>query len=245
MAQNLKRSIKQSIVPCTMLACTMLGAVTVAGSALTLLPPIASPAKAQAAGLASSLTGLMGNASDNALDQLSQPDAFYVDKAIRIGLPGTEGKLLAKGLRFGDKLGLTNNLTKSMNDAAGLAAKEAKPIFRNAIDNIRFKDIPSLAAKSNGATAYLQDSAGADLRLKIRPLVQAALGKTGAFDHLSKLGSKGGSLLGAAGLSNDRLTDSVTDQAMKGIFTYMGNEEAKLRKNPLQVGKKIIGILGK
>jgi hypothetical protein len=32
-------------------------------------------------------------------------------------------------LGAGDRLGLTDGITRKLNDAAGLAAKEAKPIF--------------------------------------------------------------------------------------------------------------------
>lgn len=231
----------------TWITALSIGAIVTGGLALA---PLAGPANAQSANIkpanpSSPLTGLMANASDNALDKLAQPGAFYADQAIRIVLPGAKGKLLAKGLKLGDKLGLTDNLTKSMNDAAGLAAKEAKPIFRSAIDNLSFKDIPSLVGKSDGATRYLEEKAGGDLRVKMRPLIQNALGKTGAFEQMNKLSSSGGGLLGAVGLSGDGLTDSVTDQAMKGIFSYLGNEEAKLRKNPLGVGKKVIDIIKK
>ncbi len=207
--------------------------------------PAAQPVMAQPANLGSSLTGVMATASDNALNKLSQPGAFYADQAVRIILPGGKGKLLSRGLKIGDKLGLTDKLTKSMNDAAGLAAQEAKPIFRSAIGNLRFNDVPGIIGKNDGATRYLQDSAGGDLRVKIRPLVQSALGKTGALDQLSKLSGSKSSLLGAVGLSSDGLTDSVTDQAMKGIFSYIASEETKLRKNPLGAGKKIIEIIKK
>jgi hypothetical protein len=182
-----------------------------------------------------SLSSLLGNASDSALDKLAKPGAFYADKAIRILLPG--GKTVSKLLDVGAKAGLTDGLVKRLNDAAGLAAGEAKPIFRNAINNVSLNDIPGIATKNDGATQYLRTSAGGDLRLKIQPLVDSALGKVGAFEQIDKLG-KAGSLVSSFGLSRASLTDSVSDQALKGIFSYIGQEEAALRKNPL----KILGI---
>lgn len=217
-------------------------ALALSMAAIMPAPPLAA---AQSANVGSSLTGLMATASDNALDKLAQPGAFYADQAIRIVLPGGKGKLLSQGLKIGDKLGLTDKLTKNMNAAAGLAAQEAKPIFRNAIGNLSFSDIPGIVAKNDGATRYLQESAGGDLRTKIRPLVKSALGKTGAFEELNKLGASKNSLLGAVGLSSDSLIDSVTDQTMKGIFSYIAGEEGKLRKNPLGAGKKLIDIIKK
>jgi Protein of unknown function (DUF4197) len=186
-------------------------------------------------GKSGSLSSLLGNASDNALDRLAKPGAFYADKAIRILLPG--GKTVSKLLNVGAKAGLTDGLVKRLNDAASLAAGEAKPIFRNAINNVSLNDIPGIATKGDGATQYLRTSAGADLRLKIRPLVDSALGKVGAFEQIDRLG-KAGSLVSSFGMNRTSLTESVSDQALKGIFSYIGQEESALRKNPL----KILGL---
>ena len=192
------------------------------------------------AGILDSLgvTKLLGNASDGALTKLAAPDGFYRDVAVRILLPGTTGKLARKIMAQGDKLGLTTKLTKSLNDAASLAANEAKPIFRSAIDGLKLSDVPDLALNKQGGTQYLQKTAGTELQAKVRPLIAAALTKVGAYDQLAKLG-KTGSLLGSLGISNDRLTDSVASQALKGIFNYMGTEEANLRANPGKILDKV------
>jgi Protein of unknown function (DUF4197) len=182
------------------------------------------------------LTSLMGKASDGALDKLAQPDAFYRDTAIRILLPGAGGKFARKLLGASDKLGLTDKLTHSMNDAAGLAAQEAKPIFRNAISGLKFNDVPGIATQKDGGTQYLQRSATPDLRIKVRPLITAALTKVGAYGQLSKLGQATSVL----GITPDKMTDSVTDQALKGIFNYMGREETSARGNLLGTIGKVI-----
>ena len=181
---------------------------------------------------------LIGNASDGALDKLAQPGAFYADKAVRILLPGAGGKMASKLFGMGDKLGLTTNLTRSLNDAGGKAAGEAKPVFRAAIDDLRWSDAPALVTKKDGATRYLQTSAGDVLFTKVSPLVGSALQNVGAFRQLDDL-SKGNSLLASAGLTHDGLTTSVTEQALKGIFQYMAGEEAALRKNPANLLKGI------
>lgn len=204
-------------------------------TSLTMAPPLVTPAAAQSSGVSNLLAG----ASDNALDKLAQPGAFFADKAVRILLPGPLQK--ASGLlKFTSKRGLTKDLTKSMNDAASLAAKEAKPIFREAIDGLSVTDGLRIATKKNGATNYLRTSSGDSLREKIRPLVVKAMGDVGAFDQLEKLSSVGP--VAQLGISNDNLTNHVTDKTMDGIFTYMAAEENKVRKNPL---KTLGGILGK
>ena len=184
------------------------------------------------------LKGLIGNASDGALDKLSQPGAFYADTAVRILLPGAGGKLASKLFGMGDKLGLTTNLTKSLNDAGGKAAGEAKPVFRAAIDNLRWADAPALVTKNDGATRYLQTSAGNVLFTKVSPLIGSALENVGAYRQLDQL-SNGNQLFASAGLTRDGLTRSVTEQALKGIFHYMAGEEAALRRNPAALFKGV------
>ncbi|HKX90041.1 MAG TPA: DUF4197 domain-containing protein [Sphingopyxis sp.] len=187
---------------------------------------------------AGGVKGLIGNASDGALDKLAEPGAFYRDTAVRILLPGANGKLASKLFGMGDKLGLTTNLTKSLNDAGGRAAGEAKPVFRAAIDNLRWTDAPGLVSKNDGATRYLQRSAGDVLFGKVSPLVGSALDNVGAFRQLDQL-SKGNQLFASAGLTRDGLTRSVTDQALKGIFHYMAGEEAALRRDPAALLKGV------
>ncbi len=213
-------------------------------TAFAVTMPFAGSAGAKGLGLGS----ILGRASDSALDQLAQPGAFYGDEAIRIGLPliggaGTGGALssIMGGL---SKTGLLDGLVRTINDAAGVAAGEAKPIFRGAIDDLSFSDVPGIVSRNDGATQYLRDSAGDELQDKLRPLVDTALGDMGAYDQMDKLGAKH-SFLGLAGISRDGLGGSVTKQGLNGIFSYIGNEEGKLRANPIgKAGGLLKGALG-
>ena len=87
------------------------------------------------------LSSILGRASDNALDRLAEPGAYYNDPSVRIGLPfvgnigGGRGGLLGSIMDAGNELGVLDDVTRSVNDAAGVAAGEAKPIFRDAIDD--------------------------------------------------------------------------------------------------------------
>lgn len=193
------------------------------------------PARANVLGV-SGLKDLLGSASDRALDALAQPGAFYNDPAIRIGLPLLGGSARSKGalgtlLGAGDQLGLTDGLTRKLNDAAGVAARQAKPLFRSAITGLSLTDVPGIATQSDGATQYLRRSAGPSLTSNLRPLVEAALGEVGAFTSFETLASRS-KLVGAAGLTRRHLGQSVTDQAVSGIFRYVGQEEGRLRADP-------------
>jgi hypothetical protein len=185
----------------------------------------------------SPVRGLLGKASDAALDKLAQPGGFYADEAVRILLPGPLKKA-GEIMKLTSKAGLTTDLVRAMNDAAGLAAKEAKPIFRDAINGMTINDAVSIAQEGDGATRYLKQSAGDTLKGRLRPLISAALGTTGALTQVDRLNKV--KLLRGTGLGSDMLINSVTDQALAGIFTYLGNEERQLRANPLDAGKGLL-----
>lgn len=204
--------------------------------------PLATGARAQGLGLG----GILGRASDSALDRLAQPGAFYDDPDIRIGLPmigGGSGGLTSL-LDIGRKTGLLDGLIRKLNDAAGIAAGEAKPVFRAAIDELSFADVPGIVSKDDGATQYLRRSAGDELQGKLRPLVDSALGDVGAYRQLDNLNAKH-SFLGLAGINRDGLGSSVTEQGLNGIFSYIGIEEGKFRSNPLgKSGGILKGLFG-
>ncbi len=215
----------------------ILASLALAAAPVAMVSFAATPAVAQSTGVKS----ILGDASDNALDKLSQPGAFHADEAVRILLPGPLEKATSI-LRFTSKAGLTKDITKTLNDAAGRAALEAKPVFRAAIDNLTLQD--GVGIVTGGETAgseYLRSTSGDELAVKVRPLVEKALSELGAYEQVEQLGSISSlARLGGADISREGLTDSVTDQALDGIFAYIGKEEANFRKDPLDKGKKLL-----
>ena len=220
--------------------------------------PFAAQALAQGGllggGLGSGLSGILGRASDSALDRLAVPGTFYNDPAVRIGLPvlgnaggllGGTGGALSSVLGAGSRLGLLDGFTRKLNDAAGLAANLAKPVFRSAISNLSLSDVPGIVSQNDGATQYLRRSAGLQLGEQVRPLIDRTLGQVGAFNQLDRLSARSGPLA-SLGLTRSLLGKSVTDQALNGIFSYIGSEEGRLRANPLgKAGGLLNGVLGR
>lgn len=192
------------------------------------LAVIAAPVHAQGI----SIKGMLGNASDAALDKLSQPGAFSTDSAIKIVLPGQAEKLSGL-MKLTDKAGLTNDISGSLNHAAEQAASEAKPIFRSAIDKASLNDAVTIAKGGDtGATDYLKKTSGPEIAAKLLPLVKAALDKSGVL--------KNASMLSSIGWDEKKLIDYVTGKTSDGIFTYVGREETKMRADPISTGKEML-----
>ncbi len=199
-------------------------------AALTALSFVTVPASAQLS--ADSIKGVLANASDAALDRLSQPGAFSADDAIRIALPG-QSKGVGDLMKLADRAGVTKDLSGSLNHAAEQAASQAKPIFRAAIDRLSTKDMVGIATGGKtAATDYLRKSSGGEIVAKLAPLVRSALQAAGVMQQASQLSS--------LGLTDAKLTDYVTQKTSDGIFTYVGREETKARDNPLETGRAVL-----
>lgn len=217
---------------------------TCMGGAMLAFPP---GLRAQNIGGLLGLGDILGQASDNALDRLAQPGAFYADEDIRIGLPlvgdSGSGGLLGRLSGVAGDLGVLDGLTRTLNDAAGIAAGEAKPIFRAAIDNLQLSDVPDILREDTGATQYLRRSSNDHLHARLMPLVDGALSQLGAYDMLEGLAGDH-SWLAALGIGRANLNETVTDQGLDGIFHYIGNEERDLRDNPLDAAGGLLDGLG-
>ena len=219
----------------------------IAGGAALAMP---ASLQAQSLGGVLGLGDILGRASDSALDRLAQPNAFYDDQDIRIGLPMLDavtgnggGGLLSRLFGATRDLGVADGLVRKLNDAAGYAAGEAKPIFRDAIDDLDLTDVPGILREDTGATQYLRRSSSPRLHDRLNPLVDYALQDIGAFGELDALNDRH-SWLRALGISRDGLTRTVTDQGLDGIFTYIGREESNLRRNPLDAAGSLLKGLG-
>ena len=191
-----------------------------------------------AAGSTGKLTSpkdLLKSATDRSLDRVGTPGGFLNDQIIRIALPGPLAKI-QDALGFAAKLGLTKDMSKLLNTAAETAAREAKPLFRTAIDDMTLTDAAGILTGGNdAATKYFRKSAGPQVNDKLTPLISSALGEVGAFKQLNKLTKR--APVESLKMSEADLTSYVTEKAMDGIFHYIGVEEAAIRKDPLKLVK--------
>lgn len=212
------------------------GARTAAALACTAAALVfGAPAAAQLTG--NPVKAMLGEASDRALDRLSQPGAFSADQAVRIALPGMGGSgNMGKLMELAGQSGGMADINAQLNRAAEKAAGEAKPIFRAAIDRMTFKDGVTMARSSTGATDYLRQNTAGEIEAKLIPLVHSALQQSGALSHSAALS--------AVGMGEDKLTRYVADKTTQGIFTYVGQEETKARQDPIGTGKQLLQGLG-
>ena len=166
-----------------------------------------------------------------ATTKLSAADGFLKDAAIKILMP-QEAQKVEKKLRAIGMGKQVDNAITSMNRAAEDAAKSASPIFVNAIKGMSFNDALSILKGDDvAATSYLNAKTSASLRAAFAPVIEKSLQKVNATQHWNTVFTTYNKF-STEKVETD-LTAYVTEKALAGIFYGLGEEEKKIRKDPM------------
>lgn len=171
----------------------------------------------------------LDNGIKNQVSKLTAKNGFYGNELVKILLP-KELQAVDKGLR---KIGLgsiADEGIKALNRAAEDAVKTATPIFVDAVKNITFADAKNiLLGETNAATTYLQGKTNTALYAKFTPVIKQSFDKVGADKVWADLIRKYNNIPFVKKV-NPNLTDYVTNEALKGVFTMIAVEEKGIRE---------------
>jgi hypothetical protein len=178
--------------------------------------------------IASGLRQALDVGIDKQVAKLTQKDGFYRNELVKIALP-SELQKVDKTLR-GIGLGkLADEGLKVLNRAAEDAVKEATPIFVSAVKDITFNDAKNiLLGSNNAATQYLTTKTENALYAKFNPVIKNSFSKVGADTVWNNLINKYNTIPFTQKVNPD-LTDYVTTQALKGVYTMISVEEKAIR----------------
>jgi len=165
-------------------------------------------------------------------DKISATDGYLGNTEIKIPFP-PDAKRVEDRLR---QIGFSNDVDRfiaTLNHGAEDAAKEAKPIFISAIQQMTIEDAWSiLKGQQDAATQYLKKTTSIQLKSKFKPVIQNSLSKVNATKYY-------GDLVGTYNKIplvekvNPNLDDYATDLAIQGLFTMIAKEEQNIRQNPV------------
>jgi hypothetical protein len=162
------------------------------------------------------------------VSKLTQKDGFYKNQLVKILLP-EELQKVDKTLRDIGLSSLADEGLKVLNRAAEDAVKGATPIFVDAVKQITFSDAKSILLGSDtAATSYLQGKTNQALYAKFNPVIQNSFAKVGADQIWTNIINKYNSIPFVNKVNPD-LTDYVTNEALKGVYTMIGVEEKNIR----------------
>jgi hypothetical protein len=164
-------------------------------------------------------------------DRLSAKDGFFGNLAVKILFPA-EAQKVEKTLRSVGLNSLADNVILSLNRAAEDAAKEAKPIFVNAIKQMTIADATNILLGNNkdAATQYFKRVTTAQLMEKFSPVIANSLSKVGATRYWSDAAAAYNKLPLVKPV-NTNLTQYVAEKAIDGMFLQVAQEELKIRDN--------------
>ena len=180
-----------------------------------------------ALGLKEALTNGVSKGSD----LVSQVDGYFKNPEIKIPFP-PEVKQVENRLR---QVGLGSEVDRfilTLNRGAEDAAKEAKPIFVEAVKQMTIQDAWAiLKGEKDAATKYLQRSTSSLLKEKFKPIIQNSLNKVNATKYYGDLVNSYNKIPLTQKVNPD-LDEYATDKAIEGIFVMIAKEEKSIRENP-------------
>ncbi len=165
-------------------------------------------------------------------DRLSKVDGYLGNPEVKIPFP-PDVKQVEDRLR---QIGLGNEVDKfvsTLNHGAEDAAREAKPIFFNAIQTLTIEDAWSiLKGDPDAATQYLRRTTSAQLKDKFKPVIQNSLTKVNATKYYGDLVNRY-NRIPLVEKVNPNLDEYATDLAIQGLFTMIAKEEKLIRQDPV------------
>ncbi len=182
--------------------------------------------------------------TNNSSSLASKVDGFYGNSKIKIPFP--EEAIKVKNTL--NDLGMSAQVEKfeeTINRAAEEAAKDAAPIFIDAIKGMSIGDgFKILKGADNSATQYLQDKTSSPLKDKFKPVVKNAISKVEVTKYWNPIISTYNKIPAVQKMNPD-LDEYITLKAMQGLFTLIADEELKIRKDPMarvtDLLKKVFG----
>lgn len=194
--------------------------------------------------VAQGLKEALTNGVSKGSDLVSQVDGYFKNPEIKILFPPevkqVESRLRQVGL--GDEV---DRFVLTLNRGAEDAAKEAKPIFVEAVRQMTIQDAWAiLRGENDAATQYLKKSTSSLLKEKFKPIIQNSLSKVNATKYYGDLVNTYNRIPLVQKVNPD-LDEYATDKAIEGLFVMIAKEEKNIRENPLartsELLKKVFG----
>lgn len=180
-----------------------------------------------------------------AVGLLGRPDGFLGNEKVRIPLPGflEDAAKLLKSFGQGKRV---DELLIAMNRAAESAVPMAKDLLVGAVKSMTVTDAKKIL--TGGDTAVTEFFAGRTrepLGVQFLPVVTRATEKVSLAAKYNRVASKAAGM-GLVGKDEAKIENYVTGKTLDGLYFMIGEEEKKIRRDPVATGsailKKVFGV---
>ena len=181
-----------------------------------------------------------------AINILGRTDGFRSNEKVRIQLPGfleDAGKLLkALGQRK-----RVDDLVTAMNRAAETAVPMARDLLIRAVKSMSVTDAKNiLAGGDTSVTQFFAGKTREPLEVTFLPVVTQATQKVELASKYNRVASKVAGI-GLVSKEDANIERYVTGKTLDGLYWVIGEEERKIRQDPIGTGseilKKVFGLL--
>jgi hypothetical protein len=174
-----------------------------------------------------------------AVGLLGRPDGFLGNPQVRIPLP--EGLQSAERLlRMTGQSHRVDELVTAMNRAAEAAVPQAKTLLVNAVKTMSVRDAVSIVrGGGTSVTEFFEGRTRAPLTVTFRPIVDRATERVALAEKYNAVAGKAAGF----GLVKDEdanVQQYVTRKALDGLYLMIGEEEQKIRRDPVGTGSAIL-----
>lgn len=199
-------------------------------------PAWAAPTSAEAT---SGIRTALERGAASAVELLGRPDGFLGNPQVRIPLPPALEQA-ASVLKLMGQQRRVDELVTAMNRAAEAAVPEAKALLVDAVRSMSVQD--ALDVVRGGDTAVTEFFAGRTrqpLTQRFLPIVTRATEKVALAQSYNELAGRAGAL-GLVRAEDANLERHVTAKAVDGLFFMIGEEERRIRRDPVGTGSAIL-----
>lgn len=181
-----------------------------------------------------------------AVGLLGRKDGFLGNPKVRIPLPGFLNDA-AKLLKATGQQKRVDELVKAMNRAAEAAMPEARTLLVNAVKSMSVEDARRiLTGGDDSVTQFFAAKTREPLGVTFLPIVTKATEKVKLADKYNAVAGKAAGF-GLVKKEDANVQQYVTGKALDGLYLMIGEEERKIRRNPVATGsailKKVFGSL--
>ncbi len=181
--------------------------------------------------IAAGLKDALSVGARNSVTKVSKVDGYFGNQLIRIAAPEKIEKIEKVMRKYG--MGkYVDQFVLTMNRAAEKAAPRALDFFVSAVKEMTIPDaVAILRGNDTAATAYLKSKTFDRIYGAFKPVVTAAMNDAGVTRSFKEMMDKARTI---PLLKNEvvDLDHYVTSKALDGLFTMVGREEQKIRKDP-------------
>ena len=175
-----------------------------------------------------------------AVGLLGQSGGFLDNPKVRIPLPGFLNDA-AQLLKLTGQQKRVDELITAMNRAAEAAVPEAKALLVSAVKAMSVGDATRLIrGGENSVTDFFAEKTRTPLGVKFLPIVSKATEKVSLADKYNRVAGKA-SGLGLVKKEDANVQQYVTRKALDGLYLMIGEEERKIRADPVGTGSAILG----